>query len=52
MKYKIEVYQNGRFIGANEFWDKQTANRAYKKQQNKMDTTVIMYDPTGKKIRG
>jgi hypothetical protein len=51
-QYRVDVYQGGQFLGSSYHWDKPAANRTYDKQVRKMDTTVSMYSPEGKKIRG
>lgn len=51
-QYKVSVYQNGVFLGCSYHWDKPSANRTFDKQVRKMGTTVIMHDPSGRKIRG
>ncbi len=51
-QYKVSVYQNGIYLGSSYAWDKAKANRIFDKQNKKRDTTVVMYDPKGHKIRG
>lgn len=51
-QFRVDVYQNGTFLGSSYHWDKPAANRTFDKQNKKRDTTVIMYNPDGRKIRG
>jgi len=52
-EYKIQVYVNGQPIGPPAYaWDKTKANRIFDKQAKKDGTTVVMWDPQGRKIRG
>jgi len=51
-QYRVAVYLDGRHLGDSYHWDKESANRTYTKQSKKHGTTVVMYSPEGKKIRG
>ena len=41
-----------RELGQSFHWDKAAAGRTYKKQDRKPGVRVIMYDPSGKRVRG
>ena len=51
-QYRVSVYQHGTYLGSSYHFDKASADRTYNKQSKKMDTTVVMYSPEDKKIRG
>jgi len=41
-----------RELGSSYFWDKDAASRTYRKQENKTGVRAVLYDPTGKRVKG
>lgn len=41
-----------REIGVTYEWDKNVASRTYRKQDKKDGVRAVLYDPTGKRVKG
>jgi hypothetical protein len=50
--FLVQPDQSLKELGESYHWDKDAALRTYRKQNGKSGTRVIMYDTTGKRVRG